>query len=572
MSAPQVQDDPWGAFKDAPKDVMPAPAASLDDPWGKFKDAPAKASVNWSDVPGQALSNLPSSAANFAHSIVQPILHPIDTVGNLADLAAGGLRAGAKAVLPENVFKVIDNIDSRSSDAAASNERIQKTAGAVGEHFADRYGSVEGFKRAIASDPVGVLADASLAATGGGSMAGRLPGVVGHAGKKVAAVGSAIDPLRIVGKAVAKVGGTAASSLGVTTGAGERSFKEAFQAGKTGNEAFTDHMRGLRPIDDVVNMADNAVSQMGRDRGAAYKAGIDSVKISPNWVNTNSARQSIASAADDVYHMGQVIDKNAAKALEEINDIVNRFESISPRGQMATTGGMQAAATGHPMGRMTAETADAMKRAIGEVWQRAPFGTLERKVAGNVYNSIKSEITRQVPEYAQTMKDYSNASDAIGEMRRTMSINPNATTDTTLRKLQSTMRNNVNTNYGQREKLLDTLAQHQPDLPAALAGQSLNTVAPRGLARISPMTVIATGGASLNPATLAMLPFTSPRLMGEASYAAGATARKTNALLRAIGISPTVAAAVSRGSYTANTGNRQNETPRDRMARMMMQR
>ena len=28
---------------------------------------------------------------------------------------------------------------------------------------------------------------------------------------------------------------------------------------------------------------------------------------------------------------------------------------------------------------------------------------------------------------------------------------------TTLRKLQSTMRNNVNTNYGQREKLLDVI-------------------------------------------------------------------------------------------------------------------
>ena len=90
-----------------------------------------------------------------------------------------------------------------------------------------------------------------------------------------------------------------------------------------------------------------------------------------------------------------------------------------------------------------------------------------------------------------------------------------------MRKLQSLMRNNVNTNNGSRQKLVDQLAKVEPDLPMALAGQALNDYAPRGLARIAAGGAGVAGLATLSPTTLAMLPLASPRIVGEAAYAAG---------------------------------------------------
>ena len=55
------------------------------------------------------------------------------------------------------------------------------------------------------------------------------------------------------------------------------------------------------------------------------------------------------------------------------------------------------------------------------------------------------------------MQEYSSRSDMIDEIGRTLSINDRAATDTTLRKLQSTTRNNANTNFGYRASLVDEL-------------------------------------------------------------------------------------------------------------------
>ncbi len=66
---------------------------------------------------------------------------------------------------------------------------------------------------------------------------------------------------------------------------------------------------------------------------------------------------------------------------------------------------------------------------------------------------------------------------------------------------------------------MEVLAQHEPDLPYAIAGQSLNSIEPRGIARIGPYASVA--GAFAHPATLVTLLMESPRLVGEAAHAAG---------------------------------------------------
>jgi hypothetical protein len=62
-------------------------------------------------------------------------------------------------------------------------------------------------------------------------------------------------------------------------------------------------------------------------------------------------------------------------------------------------------------------------------------GSPAQKVATQVYNVVKDQIVKQAPEYAKTMAD-EKASNLIREMEKTLSLNPKASVDTTLRKLQ----------------------------------------------------------------------------------------------------------------------------------------
>lgn len=161
-------------------------------------------SVALADVPGQALQNAPASAKKFADNIVTAVTNPIQTATGLADLAAGGLRAGAKAVLPERVFQFIDSVDNPETT-----QRISQMASAVGGEIADNYGSYEGIKRKVATDPVGFMADVSTLLTGGSLVAkgAQLPGVAA----KVNTAAVMTDPLALTIKGAGKVAGAAAS-------------------------------------------------------------------------------------------------------------------------------------------------------------------------------------------------------------------------------------------------------------------------------------------------------------------------------------------------------------------------
>jgi hypothetical protein len=469
---------------------------------GKLGKSSKSGQLSWADVPGQALANTPESAVKFAEGVVYPLTHPIETMTAFRDIGHGLISKMYGA--------------AGGQQDPAQKAKTEAAANALGQFFADRYGSVKGFKKTLASDPVGVLADASMVLSGGAALGARAPGVIGNAARTAGAVANTIDPLAATGRAISRSGNLVSDILGMTTGVGARPFREAFDAGRNGNQVFAQNMRREVPVIDVVDMADNAVGQLTRERSAAYNRDMAATRNgSPRTVDINPIRAALKQARDETHYSGVPIDQHAAQVLDRINEVVDNFANIP--------------------GPSTPARFDAMKRAIGEIRQRTQQGTLERRVTDNIYNSIRNEITAQVPEYAAAMRNYSEASDLIEEMRRTMSINDRAMPDTTLRKLQSTMRNNVNTNYGAREHLLDELAQRQPNLPAALAGQALNAWAPRGLARAAGPIEAGLAIAHMNPMLAAGLPLSSPRIMGEASYGMGrAVGGVENALARSV--------------------------------------
>jgi len=54
---------------------------------------------SWSSVPGEALSNVGSSAVNLAKGIVQPLIHPVQTMEGISRVARGGLGISPKKPL-----------------------------------------------------------------------------------------------------------------------------------------------------------------------------------------------------------------------------------------------------------------------------------------------------------------------------------------------------------------------------------------------------------------------------------------------------------------------------------------
>ncbi len=67
------------------------PDAAIKGALSKFSAAPAapQSERSWSSVPGEAIGNIPSSAAKFASDVVQPFLAPIETAKAIGKLGYG---------------------------------------------------------------------------------------------------------------------------------------------------------------------------------------------------------------------------------------------------------------------------------------------------------------------------------------------------------------------------------------------------------------------------------------------------------------------------------------------------
>jgi hypothetical protein len=97
-----------------------------------------------------AVVNFPSSLYNMATDVFKAVSDPIKTASDLGTLFVGA----TSKVLGEPFFE--------SDLAKQMRLKGEKSAEQVGAFMANRYGSVESAKQALATDPAGVLSDASL--------------------------------------------------------------------------------------------------------------------------------------------------------------------------------------------------------------------------------------------------------------------------------------------------------------------------------------------------------------------------------------------------------------------------
>lgn len=460
-------------------------------------------SMGVGEVASRAISNIPSSFGSLVGNVVEAVTSPVQTAKSVLDLGAGILQN----VLPESLVQAVGE-DKASREVASK----------VGQFYADRYGSVEGAKRAIAEDPVGVLADVSTILTGG-ALAG--PRAVSQ---PLARAASAIDPLAIAGRGVLKAtelgGRGVANVLGLTTGAGKESITKAFEAGQRGGEAaeqFRANISGRADPTEVLSLAKANLDEMNRLKQTEYRSGMVNIKKDKTVLDFADIDKALENAFNRVTYKGQVKNAKAAEKITEVQQDVAQWKALDPN-EFHTPEGL-----------------DALKQKIGDTLESVPFEQKTARAAiGEIYNSVKSSIQKQAPTYANTMREYSVASEQIREIERALSLGKGASVDTAMRKLQSLMRNNVQTNYGSRTKLAQQLetAGGQEFMPG-LAGQALSSVTPRGLqtATAIPTGALAYGIGGLPSAGLSLLA-ASPRAVGEAAYGAGALGRGIGGVTR----------------------------------------
>jgi hypothetical protein len=497
--------------------------------------------LGWGETLGSALINLPRSTAEELGGIWDAVTSPIQTAQSIGSL--GGALLSKMGVA---------DFDESSADA-------------LGQYYANKYGSIEGFKKELANNPASILADVATVLTAGAGTVTKLglPAKIAKLGRRadvaqkfVGAVARNVDPITAMTNLVTKAvpatvkatgkgtGKLATGMLGLTTGAGGDAIAEAAKVGlergaagapTTASEAFLAAMRNpAASADEVVQLARDAVGNLRQQASQRYTDTMARFGKNPTPLDISRVRQRITAikpASYDTWKDSQGPRPSSHRAWETMNQFVDEYAYN---------------ATQDPS-LLSPLAMDQFKQDLYDVGSKVG-GAYDRdaaRIAGTAYGAVKDELVKHDPLYADAMKDYENAATQAQQLESTFSLaagrgkKPNI--ETAGRKLAQSLRNNVNTNFGTRRAQVDELATVDPTgrLLPSLAGQALNTFEPRGLGRLTSGAAATSGIAGiglnmipmamevpgyLSGANLATLPLMSPRAVGEAAYYGGRAA------------------------------------------------
>lgn len=458
---------------------------------------------------GQLANNIIPSAQQFVKDTITPFMQPIQTA---KDIGALGNSIIALA---------IDGSDDPDSELAK----------AVGQYFADRYGGFDEIANTFKSDPIGMLADVSIVLTGGASLTARLPSTTVKAVSQ--AIGKAkyldlsvvgVNGTKVAGKYVTKKiadltngNGLVSTVLGNTTGVGGVAVKTAYESGKAGGETNRIFLNAMRGGDDATNVVLDSQKELKKMKTKA--------RDEYNTTKRNLGLQN--------QKLGNQDDVNKI-----INDLQRNFENDWTRNGASRLGDkgdkIYAKITkkldefrNNPA-EHTLDGLDWLKQQV-----QAEYPSFEnpkgQAVVSEFANGIKNIIVEADPKYAKLLDDFGTDMAVNKAIEKGLSMNQE--TGNVFRKLSSSIKDNVNTNFGDRLSKVNKLDDAgNSKILERISGMSLNSPTPRGLQSLIPSGVVGaglatgTGAGLLNPVSLATMGAFSPRLVGEGANIAGRTA------------------------------------------------
>lgn len=291
--------------------------------------------------------------------------------------------------------------------------------------------------------------------------------------------------------------------LGSLTGTGKAAIEEAIK----GSPSFKAALRGKISGDEIVQNTRDALAVLKSQRQAEYQARLSKLTGNQNLFDLSK----IKNKADDVLKRYVRIDQNGqpdwsrsalgpenSEGVKKIKDIYEMIKSWGAKDGDQTVIGL-----------------DMLKRQLDDFYTESSNA---RAFVTNLRNVVKDEIVTTVPEYGKMTKAYEEATKLIkdvesGLMLRKQGISGRIIADQTLRRLTSAMRDN----FELRRELVDVLGRKAGhDLAAEIAGHSMSSFIPRGIAGTGPALV---GQAALayyvSPKFWPALIASSPRVMAE---------------------------------------------------------
>jgi hypothetical protein len=492
-------------------------------------DKAATENAGLGDSVAQTFRNMPESSYNLATGALAPVTDLMRSIG-------AGERQGLYKAVPD----ILGDVTGLSDTG---------TANAFGAALAEKYGSMAGLKRSLITDPMGTAGDVSLPLTLGGGLLARAPGVLGSTGRTAATAGRIIDPFsglmaaatQGVPAAVAAIpeglrrgaGEAATEAAGLSSGVGGATMREGYAAGRSRglagaptpqSEAFTGSMRGTSAVGKVVDVARDAVANLRDAATRQYKAAMAQFGQTPTPLSPDALRATMAA--------------NKPKNFDVMADAPHRPSDHLAWQQMNDT-------VEHYLAKAQADptlleplAVDQFKQDLYTVGSKVG-GAADRdaaRIAGGAYRAVRKMLTDHDPIYGKIMKDYGDAAEEAASLESGFSLTSRrgkpVNVDAASRRLQSIMRNNASTNYGQRAAMGERLAELDPTgtIMPTLAGQSASSWVPRGLRANVEGAGLLTGalhgglGALVSPSLWAGLATTSPRVAGEVAGGLGRAA------------------------------------------------
>lgn len=451
-------------------------------------ERPEPQSMTVGEMTTKAVENAPKSAVEFGKSLATPFLEPAQTWEGVKALGKGVYSKVAGALGAEQ------NAEEKAATEAPVNALMQ--------HYVNRYGSKEGFMRAFSEDPIGVAADFSTAFTGGGTLAAKMPGVLGKVGEAALVAGRATDPINVAMQVPKLTAATVSKpinfGLWMQSGASYNSLDNATKAGLMGNPTFARHMSGAGTIDETVEAVRNAINAAAEKRGAEYLSGMKSID-NPAALNYNLVDDALDRAREIAMPNGRTLDASANKVqlYGHLENILNNWKQ-------------------NPKVTHDIRSFDQLKRELNDLqYTNKVTNPTERRMVNELAGAARQTVINADRRYGDIMERYAAATDELNEFTRELA--KGNTTGAKFRKLMA------NADKPYKKDLIAELAKYNPDIPYMIAGQELKPWVPQGM-RGYLGNIITSGGVygmALHPYAAAGAIMGLPRVAGNIAYRTG---------------------------------------------------
>lgn len=453
-----------------------------------------------------AIQNIPSSAKKLAYETVYPFLHPLQTVEGATTLAKAAY-SGAKKGLGYEL-------------APEEEKGLGAVKGAFGEQFA-KYGSLPAFGRALVEDPLGTVAEPAQFLSGLGAGA-RILGTTGKLGKLAQAaerVGEFTDPASLAIKGGVKaadvlgervVSPATSAAFAISTGKPFNELQDAERAGLINNPSFRHHFSGSGTQEDAIQNVMDAFQAAKEKRSQDYLASSQGWRANQTNLGFNDVNQAWWDARDRFSQSG-IPYEMAGPGLEHAARIINKWQDATP-GNMSEL--------------------DALKRDLGSLYNHPEIRKSPESIAilTDIKNKVRDTIANHDPEYARTMEQYENASDALAKVNTELQAGKLDKKSASQAMRQIVRANDTDTG----RRVIEHLSEHNPDLPYIIAGSDLSQKMPGG-ARQAILSGLGIAATQFGPGLMALDPSTWKNFLLASAGAAATSPHVAGAVKHAIG-------------------------------------